>query len=59
MMLHRKYRVPAEGFDFPLFAVRYAVSATEPAEGSAICALLAARAWAGSWRCPAAAAART
>ena len=26
MMLHRKYRVPAEGFDFPLFAVRYAVS---------------------------------
>lgn len=40
MMLHRKYRVPAEGFDFPLFAVRYAVSATEPAEGSAICALL-------------------
>lgn len=39
-MLHKKYRVPAEGFDFPLFAQRYAVSATEPAEDSPICALL-------------------
>ena len=40
LMLHKKYRVPAEGFDFPLFAQRYAVSATEPAEDSPICALL-------------------
>lgn len=40
LMLHRKYKVPAEGFDFPLFAVRYAISATEPAEDSKICALL-------------------
>ncbi len=40
LMLHRKYNVPAEGFDFPLFAVRYAVSATEPADDSPICALL-------------------
>ncbi len=40
LMLNRKYHVPAEGFDFPLFAVRYAVSATQPEDGSPICALL-------------------
>ena len=41
MMLNRKYRIPTDGFDFPLYAVRYAVSATEPAEDSMVCALLA------------------
>ena len=40
MLLHRRYRVPAESFDFPLFSVRYAVSATEPDENSTVCALL-------------------
>ena len=40
LMLHRKYRVPAEGFDFPLFAVRYAVSGTQPSGDSRPCALL-------------------
>lgn len=41
LMLSRKYHIPTEGFDFPLYAVRYAVSATEPAEDSVVCALLA------------------
>ena len=40
MLLHKKYGVPAESFDFPLFSVRYAVSSTEPEEGSPVCALL-------------------
>ena len=40
LLLHRRYGVPAEGFDFPPFATRYAVSSAEPAEGSSVCALL-------------------
>ena len=40
LLLNRKYGIPAESFDFPLFAERYAVSATEPAGDSPICALL-------------------
>lgn len=40
LMLHRKFGIPAEAFDFPLYAVRYAVSATEPDEDASVCALL-------------------
>ena len=41
LMLQRKYGIPTDGFDFPLFAVRYAVSGTAPSEDSKACALLA------------------
>lgn len=40
LMLSKKFGVPAEGFDFPLFSARYAISSIQPDEGSPICALL-------------------
>ena len=40
LLLHRKYKVPTEGFDFPLFSERYAVSAVQPEDDNPACALL-------------------
>lgn len=41
LMLHRKYGIPTDGFDFPLYAVRYAVSGASPSDESRACALMA------------------
>lgn len=40
LMLSKKFGVPAEVFDFPLFSARYAISSTQPATDTPICALL-------------------